>query len=62
MVTARIDLAGLTTELSGFKNNFDSWSQQTVASADVEKDKHFKELRQLQGNSSWPNNLPISVV
>ena len=48
MVTARIDLQGLSEELNGFKSGFDGWAQQSVASAEAEKDKHLRHLRELQ--------------
>jgi hypothetical protein len=49
MVTARIDLQGLSEELNQFKTRFDAWALQSVASADAEKDKHLRHLRELQG-------------
>jgi len=48
MVTARIDLQGLTEELNQFKDGFDAWAQQSVAFAEAEKDKHLRYLRDLQ--------------
>ncbi|KAG7668201.1 hypothetical protein Ndes2526B_g01083 [Nannochloris sp. 'desiccata'] len=50
MVTARIDLQGLTEELNQFKDGFDAWAQQSVAFAEAEKDKHLRHLRDLQTN------------
>ena len=48
MVTARIDLQGFNKELDSFKRVFSAWAQETVSTAEAEKDKHFKHSRELQ--------------
>lgn len=48
MVTARIDLKGLNNELTGFKTAFDKWAQNVVSDADLQKDRHHNQLRELQ--------------
>jgi len=48
MVTARIDLKGLNNELTGFKTAFDKWAQTVVSDADLQKDRHHNQLRELQ--------------